>query len=82
MKINLSKLNKEHLFDGKTGKWATLTLVPTPNSQYGSEYMVTQYLGRGLDSIPLGDGKDLNFGNNSDSTSAPLPDALADDFAF
>lgn len=82
LSINLNKLSKEHFYQGKKGVYATLTLVPTPNSQYGDDYMVTQYLGKGLDSIILGNANDLDWGNNSDSNSAPLPDSMADDFSF
>lgn len=77
--INVSNINKEHLFQGKKGLYMDATIVPTPHSKYGDEYMVTQYLGKGIDSVILGNGKDLNFGNDSDSTSAALPSAMADD---
>jgi len=79
LSINVSKIQKEHLFQGKKGLYMDVTIVPTPNSQYGDEYMVTQYLGKGIESVILGNGKDLNFGNDSDSNSAPLPSAMADD---
>ena len=40
--INLSMLDKNHIVDGKQGKYANLRLVNTPDSQYGYDYMIVQ----------------------------------------
>ena len=74
MKVNVEKINKDQLFKGKKGTYLTLTLVPTPNNQYGDDYMITQYMGKGVDDIILGNGRDLNFDN--DNNSAPVPQAM------
>ena len=42
--------------------------------QYGDDYMITQYMGKGVDDIILGNGRDLNFDN--DNNSAPVPQAM------
>jgi|TARA_B110000914_G_scaffold225378_1_gene245890 hypothetical protein len=68
IKVNVEKINKEILYKGKKGTYLTLTLVPTPNNQYGDDYMVTQYMGKGVDDIILGNGRDLNFENADGST--------------
>ena len=82
IKLNVNKIDKEHLYQGEKGKYLTLTVVPTPNNQYGDDYMVTQYRGKGIDSVILGNGRDLNVGNDSDSNAAAMPSAMADDMPF
>lgn len=78
--IDLTKINKQHLFEGKKGVYMDVTIVPTPDNQYGNDYLVSQYLGKGQERGPiLGNGKDLNFGNDSDSNSAAFPGSMADD---
>jgi len=74
IKLNVNKIDKEHLYQGEKGKYLTLTVVPTPNNQYGDDYMVTQYRGKGIDSVILGNGRDLN--------AAAMPSAMADDMPF
>jgi hypothetical protein len=40
-KINVSKVEKARLFEGKNGKYIDIVLIPTPNSQYG-DYIIKQ----------------------------------------
>jgi hypothetical protein len=79
LKIKVDKIDKAHLYKGEKATYLTLTVVPTPNNQYGDDYMVTQYRGRDAESVILGNGRDLNFGNDADSSSAPMPSAMAAD---
>lgn len=42
LKINCSKIDKEHLFDGKKGKYLDAILIPTPDDQYGNDFVICQ----------------------------------------
>ncbi|HIA04854.1 MAG TPA: hypothetical protein EYN66_23655 [Myxococcales bacterium] len=44
VKINLSKILEDHVFEGKRGKWLDAVLVLSPNSEW-NDYMVLQDLG-------------------------------------
>ena len=80
MKIKVDQIDKSQLFQGEKGLYLTLTLVPIPNNKYGDDYMVTQYMGKGVDSKILGNGKDLNF---DEPKKAPKPEpAESDDLPF
>jgi hypothetical protein len=48
VKINVSKIVKEALFDGKSGKLLDITLLPNRNGtdKYGNDFMVVQDLGK------------------------------------
>lgn len=82
VKLKVDKIDKSQLYQGEKGLYLTLTIVPTPNNQYGDDYMVTQYMGKGVDDIILGNGRDLDFGNDSDSSSPPIPSAMSDSMPF
>ena len=82
LKIKVDKIDKSQLYQGEKGLYLTLTVVPTPNNQYGDDYMITQYMGKGVDDIILGNGRDLDFGNDSDSSSPPIPSAMSDSMQF
>ena len=82
LKIKVDKIDKSQLYQGEKGLYLTLTVVPTPNNQYGDDYMITQYMGKGVDDIILGNGRDLDFGNDSDSSSPPIPSAMSDSMPF
>ena len=42
-KIDVTKIEKGRLFKGKNDKlWLDVVLIPTPNNQYGDDYMVVQ----------------------------------------
>jgi hypothetical protein len=62
--INVSKINKEYLIEGKQGKYLNLVLWPTENDQYGNDYKVVQGLSKeqraaGLKGNILGNGKNI-----------------------
>ena len=44
VKINLSKILGDHVFEGKRGRWLDAVLVLSPNSEW-NDYMVLQDLG-------------------------------------
>jgi hypothetical protein len=48
VKINVSRILKEHLFEGKNGKYLDLTLLPCKDGQdkYQNDYSVVQDLGK------------------------------------
>lgn len=67
-KIDVKKLVKSGFYQGEKGLYATLTIVPTPNNQYGDDYMVTQYMGKkaeGERDPIVGNGRDLIFGDDN-----------------
>jgi len=40
--INVSKIDKDHLYEGKQGKYLNLVLWETPDDKYGNDYRVVQ----------------------------------------
>jgi len=40
--IDVTKIIKDQLFQGEKGIYLDLVLIPTPNSQYGNDYLVKQ----------------------------------------
>ena len=45
-KIDVTKIDKNKLFQGKKGTYLDLVLIPTPGSPYGNDYMAVQGLGK------------------------------------
>lgn len=87
LKINVEKLDKSALYKGEKGTYLTVTVVPTPSNEW-NDYMVTQYMGRGVDDIILGNGRDLVFndangGNNGGNKGPAMPTSVnPDDLPF
>jgi len=54
--INVNKIDKERLFDGKKGLYLDIVLVPTPKSAYG-DYMIVQDTEKDEESIILGNAR-------------------------
>lgn len=83
LKINVSKILKEHLFRGEKGVYLDAVLIPTPNSQY-QDAMVKQDLGkeareRGEDGPIIGGGKVIQRrGENRGTTQPQQPDTPPD----
>lgn len=42
LKINVSKIDKAHLFEGKSGKYLDVILFETPGDKYGNDYRAVQ----------------------------------------
>jgi len=40
--IDVTKIIKDQLFQGEKGIYFDLILIPTPNNQYGNDYLVKQ----------------------------------------
>jgi hypothetical protein len=41
-KIDVTKMDKEKFFKGSKGTYCDIVLIPTPNNQYGDDYMICQ----------------------------------------
>ena len=41
-KIDVTKITKGKLFVGKSGTYLDVVLVPTPDNQYGNDYMIVE----------------------------------------
>ena len=70
--VNVSKIDKAHLYEGKNGKILNLVLWETPDSEYGYAYRVNQGVSKearlkGIKGAILGNAK--VFGQAA--TSAP-----------
>jgi hypothetical protein len=60
--INVSKIDKAHLYEGKQGKYLNLVLWETPDDKYGNDYRVVQGVSKearasGVKGAILGNGK-------------------------
>jgi hypothetical protein len=54
--LGLSKVNKDEFYQGETGLYATFTGKATPTNPYNA-FMLTQYLGKGVEAPIVGNGK-------------------------
>ena len=83
IKINVSKILKEHLFRGEKGTYLDAVLIPTPNSQY-QDAMIKQDLGRearerGEDGPIIGGGTVIQRRQeNRGTTQPPQPETPPD----
>jgi hypothetical protein len=58
-KINLSKIDKEKIFEGKTGKWIDVTIwINEEPDKYGNSMSIEQSVDKGDDKIYLGNAKE------------------------
>ena len=62
--INVSKINKDYLYEGKQGKYLNIVLFPTENDQYGNDWKAVQGLTKeqrkaGLKGNILGSGRTM-----------------------
>ena len=78
VKINVLAIDKSALFKGSKGTYLDLSLVPTSNSQYGDDYMVTQDIGKerrqaGEKGPILGNAKILETHGGGQRQAAPPP---------
>ena len=60
--INVSKIDKAHLYEGKSGKYLNLVLWETQDDKYGNDYRVVQGVSKearaaGTKGAILGNGK-------------------------
>ena len=78
VKLDVTKIDKSALFKGSKGTYLDLSLVPTRDSQYGDDYMVTQDIGKerrqaGEKGPILGNAKILETHGGGQRQAAPLP---------
>lgn len=72
VKIDVTKIDKSALYKGAKGTYLDIALLPSNNSQYGDDYMVTQDIGKerrqaGEKGPILGNGKIVH----SQASAAP-----------
>ena len=72
--INVDKIDKSKLFDGKKGRYLDIVLVPTPNGKYHN-YMIVQDTDKDEDSIILGNA-DKKFDGTNEGTNEGTNDDL------
>ena len=75
LSINLSKLDKSRIIEGKNGKYVNIVIWPKDTDQYGNNLSVQQSLTKeeraaGVKAIYIGDGKDW------DSVPTTKPDIM------
>lgn len=73
-KIDVTKIDKARLFKGQKGTYLDLTLIETPNDQYGNSHMIVQDVGKedrekGIKGAILGNAK--TFGKSSPAAQPP-----------
>jgi hypothetical protein len=66
-KIDVSKIDKTKLYQGKTAKYLDIMLIPSSNDKYGNDYMIVQSLPKadrdaGVRGAILGNAKILGGG--------------------
>lgn len=96
LKVNLDLVKKDHLYQGKKGRYLDLVLFNTPESPYGDDFVVKQDLGKdarekGVESPILGNGKawDLSGtptpkdgGQPAPNNAPQTPPSASDDLPF
>ncbi len=86
-KINVTRIDKTALFDGKNGKYLDIALVEKPD-QYGNDGFVAQGLNqerraKGEKGPIIGSWKTVGGGKKpAQKTTAPTPDDAEDDMPF
>jgi len=68
--IDVLKINRNNLFQGKKGTYLDLVLIPTPGNQFGNDYMVVQGVTKeereaGQRGEILGNAKHANTADNN-----------------
>jgi len=91
-KIDVTKIDKTRLFEGKNGaKYLDVLLIPSTNSQYGDSHMIVQSVSKedreaGKRGAILGNAKIIGGGRSSGTGSshkpAPSNEALDEDVPF
>lgn len=83
--INVSKVDKSKLYEGKQGKYLNLTLIPS-KSEYG-DYMVVQSVSKedraaGIKGAILGNGKLVEPKASRPVRPEPTPENQSDEIPF
>lgn len=90
LKIDVTKIDKSKLFNGKQGTYLDAILIETPNNQYGDDYMIVQSVSKeereqGIKGAILGNAR--KFGqsipqSNDDQLRDSMDYADKDDLPF
>ena len=80
LNIDVTKIDKSHLFVGKKGTYLDCLLIATPNNEH-NDYMIRQSVSKeeyeqGVKGPIIGHGKE--FGNQSPTNYNTPPDATVD----
>lgn len=81
LSVDVTKLDKTAFYKGKKGTYVNLTLIDTPDSEYGHSHMVVQDLGKerreaGEKGPILGNAKTFQ---STSGSGAKKPSTLMDD---
>jgi len=77
--INVNKIDKDRLFEGKQGMYLDIVLIPTPNGKY-YEWMIVQDTPKEEESIIIGNAGKI-FTDMQESVKAS-PNDEKDDLPF
>jgi len=76
MTINLDKIQEDRAWEYNGARYISVTLIPTPDNQYGKDYMCKQYwkddtlpAGKYPDHPILGNGKTMKQGSQGPSVN-------------
>ena len=95
-KINLSKIDKTKLFEGKTGKWMDVTIwINDKPDEYGNDLSIEQSTKKGDSKLFIGNAKEYvkkdqpqdkqgeyRKGDKVDVTAMSSTDELGEDLPF
>lgn len=81
VRIDVTKINKSHLFKGEKGTYLDIILIETPTAKYGNDFMVKQDCGKdNRDTAPiLGNAKILL---KPEKPALPDDEKVEDDLPF
>jgi hypothetical protein len=85
LNIDVTKIEKKRLFEGKKGTYLDCVLIETPNSEYG-DYMIVQDISKeereqGIKGPILGNGKNIQKKPGQPS-GREFPESGIDDLGF
>ena len=85
LKIDVTKLTKDKLFEGKKGTYANLTVAENKDgeSEYGDTHHIYEAQSKeereaGTDRVYVGNGKQFHF-NGEETKTAPRPEPIPAD---
>jgi len=76
--VNVSLIDKAHLYEGKKGKYLSLILWETPDDKYGNDYRVVQ----GVSKEARAKGVKGAILGNAKKVGSAAPSVEKDDEAF
>lgn len=78
-KIDVKKVDKSKLYEGKKGTYLDIVMFETPDNQYGDDFVIRQAVSKeeraaGVKGAILGNAKYLDGGRGSAPSPASKPD--------